>query len=96
MLEIPTVMEASQKVFEKMPEKCGKDDGEKWRRKKSEKSLVIESRNKFPDPMLMTLDRGKISGKVIFFPLWRLVPFLSFLFSVFAGSVKNSLSNSPT
>ena len=72
MLEIPTVMEASQKVFEKMPEKCGKNDGEKWRswRKKSEKSLVIESRNKFPDPMLMTLDRGKISGKVIFFPLW--------------------------
>ena len=72
MLEIPTVMEASQKVFEKMPEKCGKNDGEKWRswKKKSEKSLVIESRNEFPDPMLMTLDRGKISEKVIFFPLW--------------------------
>jgi hypothetical protein len=36
--------------------------------KKSEKSLVIESRIEFPDPKLMTLDRGKISGKVIFFP----------------------------
>ena len=26
---------------------------------------VIKSRIEFPDPMLMTLDRGKISGKII-------------------------------
>ena len=34
-----------------------------------EKSLLIDSRIEFPDPMLMTLDRGKI----IFFPLWFLI-----------------------
>jgi len=34
-----------------------------------EKSLLIESRIEFLDPMLMTLDRGKI----IFFPLWFLI-----------------------
>ena len=34
-----------------------------------EKSLVIKSRIKFPDPMLMTLDRGKIT----FSPLWFLI-----------------------
>ena len=34
-----------------------------------EKSLVIESRIEFPDPMLMTLDRGKIT----FSPLWFLI-----------------------
>ena len=34
-----------------------------------EKSLVIESRIEFPDPMLITLDRGKI----IFSPLWFLI-----------------------
>ena len=27
----------------------------------------------FPDPMLMTLDRGKINGKIIFSPLWFLI-----------------------
>ena len=30
---------------------------------------IIESRIEFPDPMLMTLDRGKI----IFSPLWFLI-----------------------
>ena len=33
-------------------------------------SLLIDSRIEFPDPMLMTLDRGKISGKGFFSPLW--------------------------
>jgi len=39
----------------------------------SEKSLLIESRIEFPDPMLMTLDRGKIRRKIIFSPLWFLI-----------------------
>ena len=34
-----------------------------------DKSLLIESRIEFPDPMLMTLDRGKI----ILSPLWFLI-----------------------
>ena len=34
-----------------------------------ENSLVIDSRIEFPDPILMTLDRGKI----IFSPLWFLI-----------------------
>ena len=38
-----------------------------------EKSLLIESRIEFPDPMLMTLDRGKIRGKITFSPLWFLI-----------------------
>ena len=38
-----------------------------------EKSLLIESRIEFPYPILMTLDRGKISGKISFSPLWVLI-----------------------
>ena len=34
-----------------------------------ERSLLIDSRIEFPDPLLMTLDRGKI----IFSPLWFLI-----------------------
>ena len=38
-----------------------------------EKSLLIESRIEFPYPILMTLDRGKISGKIILSQLWFLI-----------------------
>ena len=38
-----------------------------------EKSLLIDSRIEFSDPMLMTLDRGKIMGKITFSPLWFLI-----------------------
>jgi hypothetical protein len=38
-----------------------------------EKSLLIESRIEFPYPILMTLDRRKISGKISFSPLWVLI-----------------------
>ena len=65
------------KVFEKKPEKLGKflfltfcffdlklDHNSAMHAKIREKSLVIESRIEYPNPML------KISGKIIFPPLW--------------------------
>ena len=48
--------------------KCGK--GGKWYKDRGK--WIIESRIEFPDPMLMTLDRGKI----IFSPLWVLISFI--------------------
>ena len=65
--------------FERKPEKLGKiffshillfdskpDHNSALHAKIREKSLVIDSRIEFPNPMLMTLDRVKI----IFSPLW--------------------------
>ena len=74
-------MDLSQS-FRKKPEKCGKifsphillfdlklDHNSARHAKIREKSLLIDSRIEFPDPILMTLDRGKI----IFSPLWFLI-----------------------
>ena len=71
-------MDLSQSFWKK-PEKCGKkifphillfdsklDHISALHAKIREKSLLIESRNEFPYPILMTLDRGKISGKIGF------------------------------
>ena len=44
-----------------------RERGEKWYKERGK--CIIKSKIEFPDPMLMTLDRGKI----IFFPLWFLI-----------------------
>ena len=78
-------MDLSQSFWKK-PEKCGKkifphillfdsklDHNSALHAKIREKSLLIESRIEFPYPILMTLDRGKISGKIILSQLWFLI-----------------------
>ena len=74
-------MDLSQS-FRKKPEKCGEkkcphillfdsklDHNSALHAKIREKFLLIESRIEFPYSILMTLDRGKISGKISFSPL---------------------------
>ena len=53
-----------------------------------EKSLLIESRIKFPDPMLMILERGKIT----FSPLWFLILKLYYNSGLHAKSERNLYS----
>ena len=78
-------MDLSQSFWKK-PEKCGKkifphillfhsklDHNSALHAKIREKSILIESRIEFPYSILMTLDRGKIRGKISFSPLWVLI-----------------------
>ena len=48
-----------------------REKGRKWYKERGK--CIIESRIEFPYPILMTLDRGKISGKISFSPLWVLI-----------------------
>ena len=54
-----------------------------------EKSLLIESRIEFLDPMLMILDMGKIMGKITFSPLWFLILKLYYNSGLHAKSERN-------
>ena len=58
-----------------------------------EKSLLIESRIEFPYPILMTLDRGKISGKISFSPLWFLIQKLDHNSALHAKNQREISSN---
>ena len=58
-----------------------------------EKSLLIESRIEFSYPILMTLDRGKISGKISFSPLWVLIKKLDRNSGLHAKNQRENSSN---